>query len=212
MCQKSYRFIFVLLMLGVLLVFSGCNQKSETEKVTKVGTDEEASSIGIIGGTDENFNWKELIDDDQIYFDEKSLSLKKEFLKDDEDSAKAYSMLGLYEKESGEYVFSGVKTEVFEKSFKDDVLTLDIDTISSVNEMKEINYKLGLEDADGNEIKTIDVSSSSKDFTNKIDKTVEIDGLDGYNEIIIKILGGEIKDKDDVVMSVESLSDLKINR
>lgn len=212
MCHKTYRFISVSLILVILLAFSGCNKNSKTEKVTKVDTTGEAASIGIIGVTDENFSFKELIDDNQIYFDRDSMSLKKEFLKDDKNLARAYSMLGMYEKENGENLFSTVKIEVREKSFTKGVLTLDVSTISSVREMQEVNYKIGLVDADGKEIKIFDVSSKSKDFTNKIDKTVETYGLDGYNEINVKILGGEIKDKDKNSMSIEPLTDLKIKR
>ena len=212
MCHKTYRFISVSLILVILLAFSGCNKNSKTEKVTKVDTTGEAASIGIIGVTDENFSFKELIDDNQIYFDRDSMSLKKEFLKDDKNLARAYSMLGMYEKENGENLFSTVKIEVREKSFTKGVLTLDVSTISSVREMQELNYKIGLVDADGKEIKIFDVSSKSEDFTNKIDKTVETYGLDGYNETNVKILGGEIKDKDKNSMSIEPLTDLKIKR
>ncbi len=212
MCCKTYRFIFISLILVILLAFSGCNQNSKTEKVTKIDTTGEAASIGIIGVTDENFSFKELIDDNQIYFDRDSMSLKKEFLKDDKNLARAYSMLGMYEKENGENLFSIVKIEVREKSFTKGVLTLDVSTISSVREMQELNYKIGLVDADGKEIKIFDVSSKSEDFTNKIDKTVETYGLDGYNETNVKILGGEIKDKDKNSMSIEPLTDLKIKR
>lgn len=210
--SQIFRFIAVSIVLLVTLTFIGCSKNSETEKVTKVETNAEASAFGVIGGTDENFSLKELVDDGQIYFDKESKSLKKEFLKDSEDAARAYTMLGMYEKESGDNLFSAVKIEVLEKSFDRGALTLDVTTISSVNEMKEINYKIEVEDAVGNEIKTCDVFENSKDFTNKIDKTVEIDGLDGYNEIVIKILGGEVVGTDNVKASIEPITNLKINK
>jgi hypothetical protein len=212
MCHKFYRFIAVSIVLLVTLTFIGCSKNSETRKVTKVETNAEASAFGVIGGTDENFSLKELVDDGQIYFDEESKSLKKEFSKDSEDAARAYTMLGMYEKESGDNLFSAIKIEALEKRFEKGVLTLDVTTISSVNEMKEINYKIGIEDTGGNEIKTCDISESSKDFTNKIDKTVEIDGLDGYNEIIVKILGGEVVGTGNVKASIEPITSLKINK
>ena len=197
-----------------------------TEKNKKTDKDE-ATAIGIIGGSDDSGGLYPKVDPDAEFtyqasdflnfknFIFESSSVKSDLEKDYDNAARAFGF-GSESKEpekNNEIEDATIIGAVINsKGFSGDKLVLDINTYSNVKSLMKSTYILGFEDENGKEIKELKVRINSSEPEDHQNIREEIGGIDKYDKVIIFLKQVEVVDDNDCTSYLTPIQNLTIEK
>lgn len=197
-----------------------------TEKNKKTDKDE-ATAIGIIGGSDDSGGLYPKVDPDAEFtyqasdflnfknFIFESSSVKSDLEKDYDNAARAFGF-GSESKEpekNNEIEDATIIGAVINsKGFSGDKLVLDINTYSNVKSLMKSTYILGFEDENGNEIKELKVRINSSEPEDHQNVREEIGGIDKYDKVIIFLKQVEVVENNDYTSYLSPIQNLTIEK
>ena len=197
-----------------------------TEK-NKETDKEEATAIGIIGGSDDSGGLYPKVDPDAEFtyqasdflnfknFIFESSSVKSDLEKDYDNAARAFGF-GSESKEpekNNEIEDATIIGAVINsKGFSGDKLVLDINTYSNVKSLMKSTYILGFEDENGNEIKELKVRINSSEPEDHQNVREEIGGIDKYDKVIIFLKQVEVVENNDYTSYLSPIQNLTIEK
>lgn len=200
------------------------NKDKDGEKNDNQQADQ-ASAIGIIGGSDDSGVLYPKVDPDAEFtfqasdflmakdFIFESSSVKKDLEKDYDNAARAFGFGSeSKEPENGGKIEDAtiIGAVINSRGFSGDKLVLDINTYSNVKSLMKSTYILGFEDENGKEIKELKVrinSSEPEDYQNVRE---EIGGIDKYEKVIIFFKQVEVVEDNDSTSYLTPIQNLTI--
>ena len=200
------------------------NKDKDGEKDNNQKKDQ-ASAIGIIGGTDDSKVLYPKVDSDtELTFQAsdflrakdfifESSSVKKDLEKDYDNAARAFG----FGSESKEPEKNGkiedatiIGAVINSKGFSGDKLVLDINTYSNVKSLMKSTYILGFEDENGKEIKELKVRINSSEPEDHQNVREEIGGIDKYDKVIVFFKQVEVVEDNDCTSYLTPIQNLTI--
>lgn len=197
-----------------------------TEKNKKTDKNE-ATAIGIIGGSDDSgvlypkvepdseftFQASDILSAKNFIFE--SSSVKSDLEKDYDNAARAFGF-GIEAKEPEKnYKMEDatiIGAVINSKGFSGDKLVLDINTYSNVKSLMKSTYILGFEDENGNEIKELKVRINSSEPEDHQNVREEIGGIDKYDKVIIFLKQVEVVENNDYTSYLSPIQNLTIEK
>lgn len=213
---------------GPTAIFTTNNKNKNKDKDGEKNNNQQAdqaSAIGIIGGTDDSKVLYPKVDSDTKFtfqasdflrakdFTFESSSVKKDLEKDYDNAARAFGF-GSESKEPEEADkiedATIIGAVINSKGFSGDKLVLDINTYSNVKSLMKSTYILGFEDENGKEIKELKVRINSSEPEDHQNVREEIGGIDKYEKVIIFFKQVEVVEDNDCTSYLTPIQNLTI--
>lgn len=200
------------------------NKDKDGEKNDNQQADQ-ASAIGIIGGSDDSGVLYPKVDPDAEFtfqasdflmakdFIFESSSVKKDLEKDYDNAARAFGFgTECKEPENGGKIEDAtiIGAVINSRGFSGDKLVLDINTYSNVKSLMKSTYILGFEDENGKEIKELKVRINSSEPEDHQNVREEIGGIDKYEKVIIFFKQVEVVEDNDSTSYLTPIQNLTI--
>ena len=200
------------------------NKDKDGEKNDNQQADQ-ASAIGIIGGSDDSGVLYPKVDPDAEFtfqasdflmakdFIFESSSVKKDLEKDYDNAARAFGFGSeSKEPENGGKIEDAtiIGAVINSRGFSGDKLGLDINTYSNVKSLMKSTYILGFEDENGKEIKELKVRINSSEPEDHQNVREEIGGIDKYEKVIIFFKQVEVVEDNDSTSYLTPIQNLTI--
>lgn len=213
---------------GPTAIFTTKNKKTDKDKAAEKNNNQkadEASAIGIIGGSDDSGVLYPKVDPDAEFtfqasdflmakdFIFESSSVKKDLEKDYDNAARAFGFGSeSKEPESGGKIEDAtiIGAVINSRGFSGDKLVLDINTYSNVKSLMKSTYILGFEDENGKEIKELKVRINSSEPEDHQNVREEIGGIDKYEKVIIFFKQVEVVEDNDSTSYLTPIQNLTI--
>ena len=211
---------------GPTAIFTTKNKKTDKD-VEKDNNQEaeQASAIGIIGGSDDSGVLYPKVDpDSELTFQAsdffrvkdfifESSSVKSDLEKDYDNAARAFGFGSeSKEPEKNDKIEDTtiIGAVINSKGFSGDKLVLDINSYSNVKSLMKSTYILGFEDENGNEIKELKVRINSSEPEDHQNVREEIGGIDKYKKVIIFFKQVEVVEDNDCTSYLTPIQNLTI--
>ena len=213
---------------GPTAIFTTNNKNKNKDKDGEKNNNQkkdEASAIGIIGGTDDSKVLYPKVNPDTEFtfqasdflrakdFTFESSSVKSDLEKDYDNAARAFGF-GSESKEPEEADkiedATIIGAVINSKGFSGDKLVLDINTYSNVKSLMKSTYILGFEDENGKEIKELKVRINSSEPEDHQNVREEIGGIDKYEKVIIFFKQVEVVEDNDCTSYLTPIQNLTI--
>lgn len=200
------------------------NKDKDGEKNNNQKADE-ASAIGIIGGTDDSGVLYPKVDPDAEFtfqasdflrakdFIFESSSVKSDLEKDYDNAARAFGFGSEAKEPEKDYKMEDatiIGAVINSKGFSGDKLVLDINSYSNVKSLMKSTYILGFEDENGKEIKELKVRINSSEPEDHQNVREEIGGIDKYKKVIIFFKQVEVVEDNDCTSYLTPIQNLTI--
>lgn len=200
------------------------NKDKDGEKNNNQEADQ-ASAIGIIGGSDDSKVLYPKVDPDAEFtfqasdflrakdFIFESSSVKKDLEKDYDNAARAFGFGSESKEPEKDYKMEDatiIGAVINSKGFSGDKLVLDINTYSNVKSLMKSTYILGFEDENGKEIKELKVRINSSEPEDHQNVREEIGGIDKYEKVIIFFKQVEVVEDNDCTSYLTPIQNLTI--
>ena len=213
---------------GPTAIFTTNNKNKNKDKDGEKNNNQkkdEASAIGIIGGTDDSKVLYPKVDSDTEFtfqasdflrakdFIFESSSVKKDLEKDYDNAARAFGFgSASKEPEKGDKIEDAtiIGAVINSRGFSGDKLVLDINTYSNVKSLMKSTYILGFEDENGKEIKELKVRINSSEPEDHQNVREEIGGIDKYEKVIIFFKQVEVVEDNDCTSYLTPIQNLTI--
>lgn len=200
------------------------NKDKDGEKNNNQKADE-ASAIGIIGGTDDSGVLYPKVDPDAEFtfqasdflrakdFIFESSSVKSDLEKDYDNAARAFGFGSKAKEPEKDHKMDDatiIGAVINSKGFSGDKLVLDINSYSNVKSLMKSTYILGFEDENGKEIKELKVRINSSEPEDHQNVREEIGGIDKYKKVIIFFKQVEVVEDNDCTSYLTPIQNLTI--
>ena len=199
--------------------------KIKMEKKIIIKKKDEASAIGIIGGTNDSKVLYPKVNPDTEFtfqasdflrakdFTFESSSVKSDLEKDYDNAARAFGFGSeSKEPEKNDKIEDAtiIGAVINSRGFSGDKLVLDINTYSNVKSLMKSTYILGFEDENGKEIKELKVRINSSEPEDHQNVREEIGGIDKYEKVIIFFKQVEVVEDNDCTSYLTPIQNLTI--